>query len=251
VEINQRVRFLHYIRQQELEASLYGLDLPADARVLDFGSGDGFAARLLRNKGYQVSAVDIAPRFPQHYPVTAIGNTLLPFRAGSFDLIYASNVLEHVENLAETLDEFSRILKPGGLGVFSMPTPVWRLCAWLDLPFSWFQRRVLREKVAYYQVEHQTEMKLQRSNASKPKKLVQYLLRPHGSAPSAMHELITFSEFYWRRVFEQNGFSVEAVMTMPLFYTASLIFPGRFIAVRKRLVSRFTASCLTYRVSSE
>jgi ubiquinone/menaquinone biosynthesis C-methylase UbiE len=38
-----------------------------------------------------------------------------PFKAGTFDEIYASHALEHVNNLMKVMEEFDRILKPNGV----------------------------------------------------------------------------------------------------------------------------------------
>lgn len=39
----------------------------------------------------------------------------IPHPANSFDLVYSSNVLEHVQNLEKVVQESIRVLKPGGL----------------------------------------------------------------------------------------------------------------------------------------
>jgi len=38
-----------------------------------------------------------------------------PFKEGTFDLIYAAHILEHIFNLKELKAELTRILKPGGM----------------------------------------------------------------------------------------------------------------------------------------
>jgi len=44
-----------------------------------------------------------------------------PFADGSFDVIYASHVLEHVEDDAGAMREFHRMLRPGGWAVLQVP----------------------------------------------------------------------------------------------------------------------------------
>ncbi len=48
-------------------------------------------------------------------------NKSLPFRAGSFDAIYAFSVLEHLEGFFEVMAEFHRILRPGGFVAILTP----------------------------------------------------------------------------------------------------------------------------------
>ena len=47
--------------------------------------------------------------------------TNLSFPDESFSVIYASHVLEHVENDHRALREFYRVLKKGGWGMFNVP----------------------------------------------------------------------------------------------------------------------------------
>ncbi len=48
----------------------------------------------------------------------------LPFQDGSFDLVTANMVVEHLESPAIALREISRILKPGGLFLFHTPNAI-------------------------------------------------------------------------------------------------------------------------------
>lgn len=45
----------------------------------------------------------------------------LPFRAGSFSTVVCSEVLEHMENDVQALQEIARILRPGGTLVITFP----------------------------------------------------------------------------------------------------------------------------------
>ena len=45
----------------------------------------------------------------------------LTFPNSSFDIVITSEVLEHVANLENALQEIRRVLKPGGVHVFSIP----------------------------------------------------------------------------------------------------------------------------------
>lgn len=53
--------------------------------------------------------------------VAEVGDWRLPFRDGSFDVVLALEVLEHVEEDVLMLQELVRVLRPGGLAVVSVP----------------------------------------------------------------------------------------------------------------------------------
>ncbi len=53
--------------------------------------------------------------------------TRMPFRSDSFRMIVSSHMLEHIENDADAVAEFARILTPGGQAVVMVPMmPQWR-----------------------------------------------------------------------------------------------------------------------------
>ncbi len=101
-------------------------------KVLDFGCGSGCFSYLLANKGYEVTATDLdfGPLslikekidFPPNIKFIEgdIINHDLP--NGSFDLIFALDVLEHIENLPDYIELFKRLLTPNGMIIVSGPT---------------------------------------------------------------------------------------------------------------------------------
>ena len=244
---NPRISFLHYIREVELNATLQLTHLLPPLKILDFGSGDGFIAYLLTQKGFDVVAVDVAPRFPQQYPVIRIGSPKLQFADGRFDFIFSSNVLEHVQDLSGTLSEIRRVLKPNGLAVFTMPTPAWRLYTLLEIPLSVVFSNRLSKQPLYKLGFTANEIVLKHERTSLPKRILSYILKPHGEFPSAMHELVAFSPKTWRRVFSDNGFQLLRNKPTPIL-TAGLLFPWLFMTLRKKISNRYFASCMAYLV---
>jgi SAM-dependent methyltransferase len=45
----------------------------------------------------------------------------IPYEDNQFDIVYSSNVLEHVQNPGKVIAEAIRVLKPGGISVFIVP----------------------------------------------------------------------------------------------------------------------------------
>ena len=103
-----------------------GLVPPGEGkRALDVGARAGVQTRWLESRGYKVTSIDMEPLFPECLQVDA--NRKLPFADESFDLIWCSEVIEHLEDPAFALSELRRVTKPGGTLVLTTPNSY----AWL------------------------------------------------------------------------------------------------------------------------
>lgn len=113
--------------RDEQKALLEPAALEPGLRVLDVGSGPGYFALGLADlvaPGGRVDGVDINPRFVADASSRAgersdvqfhrLHDHRLPFDGGVFDRVICKNVLEYVPDLAATLAECARVLKPGG-----------------------------------------------------------------------------------------------------------------------------------------
>jgi SAM-dependent methyltransferase len=96
----------------------------AKVKILDIGSGKGRLAKMLFDKGYDVCASDLFPENFSHPQIRCEKidvNRPLPFADGSFDVITASEVYEHLENHMAFARECRRVLRPSGQLIFSTP----------------------------------------------------------------------------------------------------------------------------------
>lgn len=116
-------------------------DAQHNARALDLGCGDGYWSEKLKARGYVVTAIDQFREYPnvdsdyeysEMIPINA--NKPLPFADNYFDLIWCSEVIEHLVNLHITIDEIQRILKPGGQVIITTPNSFF----WLHYFFKFF-----------------------------------------------------------------------------------------------------------------
>ena len=99
-------------------------------RILDYGCGTGGNTLAYSSLGAVVGVEpDSAAIRLAHERGGAIycrtGGTQLPFREGSFDIVMASDVLEHIEHDREAVAEISRVLRPGGAAIISVPAHQW------------------------------------------------------------------------------------------------------------------------------
>ena len=102
--------------------------LPEDARILDIGTSTGTNLRLLRDLGFTgyegLDASEEAVRWcadKGYGKVTKGDACALPFVDGKFDLVLATDIIEHVDDDVTALREIHRVLKPGGLVLMTVP----------------------------------------------------------------------------------------------------------------------------------
>lgn len=105
------------------------LGLPKDARILDVGTSTGTNLRMLRDAGYtNVLGLDSSEESirwtnAKGLPEVIKGDVCdLPFDRGSFDLVLATDVLEHVDDDARAVAEIARILKSDGHVLITVPS---------------------------------------------------------------------------------------------------------------------------------
>jgi SAM-dependent methyltransferase len=90
----------------------------ADAIALDLGCGKSPYGTYLLEAGYTVRTLDITPESGPDYVGTVEQTGLL---ADSLDLVICTQVLEHCMEPWTAVHEITRILKPGGCAVVSVP----------------------------------------------------------------------------------------------------------------------------------
>jgi 2-polyprenyl-3-methyl-5-hydroxy-6-metoxy-1,4-benzoquinol methylase len=99
-------------------------------RVLDFGCSWGYTIYQMIQRGYDATGFEISKqraRFAQRRFGFNILDDMIQFESienGYFDIIFSSQVLEHIPNLRKTFDLFSRLLPPGGVMLHVTPMPV-------------------------------------------------------------------------------------------------------------------------------
>ena len=103
-------------------------DIPRSAKVLDVGSGTGSNLRMLVEAGFRdVRGLDMSPAAAQfakakNLPPIEYGDVQrLPYEAETFDLLLATDVVEHVDDDAKAVQELARILRPGGHLLVTVP----------------------------------------------------------------------------------------------------------------------------------
>jgi ubiquinone/menaquinone biosynthesis C-methylase UbiE len=99
-------------------------------RALELGCGTGVFLERVAASGAAICGLDLstdlleraARRVSGHAQIRLCRGDAgrLPFPPGSFDVVYGSSVLHHLD-LEETMTEVFRVLRPGGRAVFAEP----------------------------------------------------------------------------------------------------------------------------------
>jgi 2-polyprenyl-3-methyl-5-hydroxy-6-metoxy-1,4-benzoquinol methylase len=115
-------------------------------RVLDIGCGEGAFTAALHAAGTRPSGIDVATeplrRARRTRPELDFRQTdgPLPFAAAEFDVAWAGELLEHVQDGTALLDEVRRVLRPGGRLLVSTPDHPRRRVLGLALSRAAFER---------------------------------------------------------------------------------------------------------------
>lgn len=230
--------FAHAMRARELQLAMSLM--PAGARLLELGAGDGWQARTLQASGFAVSAIDIdngRADTGTHFPVARYDGRVLPFADASFDVVYSSNVLEHIPDFAGMQRELARVLRPGGIAVHCLPTATWRVLTTLTHPLHavrWLLRR---------RQSHGSAPSGARQPAGALPMLRAGLLSPrHGEHGSLASEHWLFSRWGWRRRFGDSHWRIDRRLPSGLSYSGNELLGLALPLAARRALARLVGS---------
>ena len=208
------------IRKFEIEA--HRTWFKKDSRVLEIGGGSGYQASIIAGWGCKVASLDVDPK-SVFFPVQNYDGARIPFCDESFDIVFSSNTLEHVKRLKPLIAETRRVTSPKGIGIHSMPSPVWRFWSNIGHYLNLARKIASGEYSASYVLRRE--------------------LTPgrHGERGNALSELYYFSKDHWKHVFEEQGFEVFRTEPNRLFYTSPGVFPNASLKIGV-IAARFLGS---------
>jgi ubiquinone/menaquinone biosynthesis C-methylase UbiE len=110
-----RRHILHFEAEIEAAVAAFARGLPANARVLDAGAGEGQYAHHFARQRYCAVDLAVGDAAWDYSRLDAIADlTALPFRTGAFDAALHIVTIEHLPEPGRALAEMARVLAPGG-----------------------------------------------------------------------------------------------------------------------------------------
>lgn len=249
------IKFLHVIREFEYQKIVERF--LRDTRILEIGGGTGYQAKRLTEDGYATDSIDIPNSnyaAQLEFPVLPYNGRNIPFPDGSFDIVFSSNVLEHVLDLPYLQAEMKRVLKPGGYCVHLMPTGAWRFWTNVAHYTELFQRlsglapRLVPKGLSRHALsDSMSVIRLMVGTAK------HYAIVPrHGETGNALSEIATFSSRHWRKHFLSQHFVIDEVAPMGLFYTGHMVLGDQLsLGTRQKLAKWLGSACAIYVVRPE
>jgi SAM-dependent methyltransferase len=236
--INQHLRSI-----RELEAQQVLPWLPASGRLLEIGAGAGWQASQFAAAGLDVFAIDLAgsPYLPHtRFPTIRYDGFSIPFADASFDVVYSSNVLEHIPHVEAFQREIRRVLRPNGRIIHVLPTPAWRMATSFTHYVHGIRRLIKRPRQGANNSDPPSHHKTPRRGP----RLGVLLPSRHGEYGNWVTEVFYFSKWRWLRLFKRAGLELEATRALGLFYTGySVADAALTLKARKRLSLVLGSAC--------
>jgi SAM-dependent methyltransferase len=218
------------------------------ARVLEIGAGTGQQALELARRGFHVTAIETAhSAYAGHrvFPITDYDGRSIPLPDASIDIVFSSNVLEHVADLEGLHSEIRRLLAPGGRCVHVLPTHAWRFWTTLSgYPDALLHFAAGAPQLVPRDVPRRAELRRLAEAWYRTARAVGGRLLPcrHGVRGNVVSETWLFHPSWWRRNFSENGFSIVHDEPMGLFYTGNMLLGRRLDFARRRRLARMLGS---------
>lgn len=247
------IAYLNTLRKAEIGRIVEFFE--PQARVLEIGAGTGEQALELNRRGYDITAIEIADSsyaLNRQFPIIDYDGKHIPLPDASVDIVFSSNVLEHVPDLPQMHAEIKRILKPTGYCIHVLPTHSWRFWTTLSsYPDAFVYFIAILPQLFPHALPSRAELNRLTGAWYQTARYIggRILPRRHGERGNAISELWLFHPHWWRCHFEESGFAVIHDEPIGLFYTGNLLLGSLLtLAQRKRLAAMCGSACHLFKI---
>lgn len=223
--------YLHKLREREILLIFEKCAKGTFNSGLEVGAGDGFQSTLLSNYIRELVCTEYDQEKLKKYPLNNVKYMICDaeiidkyFEPKRFDIIFSSNLLEHLIDREGTLKAMSRIMKDDGLMIHSMPNIFWKISHIL----FFYPNKVL-ERIGFittrrkretrtdgsldFQGENEVGSRIDRGNNLKSdrkrnSRLYKALPAVHGEYRNNLVELLNYRNRSWIKLFERANYKV-------------------------------------------
>lgn len=215
------------IREYDLNVIFKGCAKKSFNCVLEIGAGDGFQSEIIHYYAKKIVSTEYnverfltlnAKNDNSMYKIVCDAENL-PFKDKFFDMVFSSNVLEHIKDRKSCMNEINRVLKKDGLMIHVMPNRLMKFFNFflyylfgLYLLINKKRRIILFNKIK----ENTTRDNIK----SKDKIFLAKLLPPiHGEYNSHIEEFVYYGKKRWIEFFNKQGYQVQRVEKLSISST--------------------------------
>jgi ubiquinone/menaquinone biosynthesis C-methylase UbiE len=214
---------LHMIRAMETEAILKSIQSYGGEWALDIGCGNGYQAFLLERIYKNVVASDVEMvENPDKFDMVCDAHRV-PFAPSSFDLVLLSNVLEHVENRRQVVEESLRILREDGVLVVTVPSVLWKVIEIMTYYVD-IAHIVICEDFSAGRESHVQDPELKADTAETTRRFLWSYVLPgtHGLYRGNVDEILSYRVSAWLEILSRAGNIRVTTARLPIYPSKSL-----------------------------
>lgn len=170
-------------------------------QVLDLACGQGYFSRLIKEKGAEVTGVDLSAELIARakeksnnisYVLAPADNTNL--KKEYFDTVVTVLAFENIKNIDGVMNEINRVLKKGGTFFLVLLHPAFRIPQYSDWGFD------AKKELQYRRVDkYLSEVK------------IDIELNPHKGSKKVVSMTFHRSLQWYMKSFKKNGFAITAI----------------------------------------
>lgn len=225
------IKNLHELKDKEIIRAFSKCPENLFGNGLELGAGDGYQSILLSSyistlisTDYNIDKIKNMNTDRVIYKQCDAEKLAEYFYEKKFDIVFSSNLLEHLSNPEETLRNIHNILNDDGIMVHCLPNIFWKfsqitlyyinifilLIEKLCEP-GWIMKKVVSG-------DGLINRSFKQDNNPKSNKRKHMILFPpvHGMSDSHLSEFLSFTGFYWKKKFKNTGFKLTKLIRGPV-----------------------------------
>lgn len=220
------------LRDFEIRHALAGFNPGHFSTALELGCGSGKYSKCLarycnRLVALEYDAKKITEKSDRKITfVVGDAQNLSRFSEGQFDLVFSSNLIEHLREIDRCMSECRRVVADDGLIIHTVPNRIWKVCH-LALYYPFMGRDLLR-RITKQEVTPRVDAC---KDSAEPllddnlrpimkRPLLRKLLlpEPHGVSRSNWREFVNWGQRHWIDIFQRNGLKVIKTVRFPFYF---------------------------------